>query len=94
MGRGKGFAMLKPGAQPTGLCKHIPFDPTRLLTAARSREGCCGRPLPVVCSTKLTGRTPMLAVKIIALWALLSLLGPSSCQGDRLNGSTIVSTMR
>jgi hypothetical protein len=29
----------------------------------------------------------MLAVKIIALWALLSLLGPSSCQGDRLNGS-------
>ena len=64
--------------QPTGLCKHIPFDPTRLLTAA----------------TKLKGRTPMLAVKIIALWALLSLLGPSSCQGDRLNGSTIVSTMR
>jgi hypothetical protein len=30
----------------------------------------------------------MLAVKIIALWVVLSLLGPSSCQGDRLNGST------
>jgi hypothetical protein len=25
--------------------------------------------------------------KIIALWVLLSLLGPSSCQGDRLNSS-------
>jgi hypothetical protein len=36
----------------------------------------------------------MLAVKIIALWVLLSLLGPSSSQGDRLNGSTIVSAMR
>ena len=30
----------------------------------------------------------MLAIKIIALWVLLSLLGPSSCQGNRLNGST------
>jgi len=37
---------------------------------------------------------PMLAFKIVALWVLLSLLGPSSCQGDRLNGSTVVSTMR
>jgi len=27
------------------------------------------------------------AVKIVALWVLLSLLGPSSCQGNRLNGS-------
>src|SRR5271165_3449607 len=34
------------------------------------------------------GGEPMLAVKIIALWVLLSLLGPSSCQGNRLNGST------
>jgi len=31
---------------------------------------------------------PMLAVQIIALWVLLSLLGPSSCQGVSLNSST------
>jgi hypothetical protein len=34
----------------------------------------------------------MLAVKVIALWVLLSLLEPSSCQGNRLNSSTTAAT--
>ena len=41
-------------------------------------------------SARLKGGEAMLAVKMIALWVLLSLLGPSSCQGDRLNGSMSV----